>query len=743
MRTLSLLLLAICLAAPRAGADSDDAQRAFLRQLALTRNFSLGRPTQATPTPDGKAVLFLRAQPRDPVNSLYEMDVASGQTKELLTPEALLKGAAEQLSPAERAQRERMRVSTRGFAHFQLSRDGKSILVMLAGKLYLVARADNRVTPLPTGALPALNPALSPDGKKVAYVHERDLYVLDVAQKREKRLTTSKDPAVSNGLAEFVAMEEMDRFRGFWWSPDSRALVYEEADARGVDLLHVADPARPQQAPEDTYYPRPGRPNVKTRLGVIAATGGATTWLSWDAAARPYLAEVSWRDDGPLTLFVMSRDQKAIDLLVADVKTGKSRLVYEETDPNWLELRGLPDHPWLPGAKQLLTRGIEDDTDVLQLRDADGKLVRNLSRAGDGYRYVIHVDKKRRVVWFSGGATSPEHQLYRVSLDGGAPVQLTRGNSEHHALFNDDCDDVFVDTAIDTSSMPAERVHALGAAGEDRIAGELPSVAEKPPFMSKSEFVQVGAQKWWVSITRPRDFDAHKKYPVIDDVYGGPTVTVVGYSPALMRQWMADHGYIVVAIDGRGTPHRTHAWRSFIVGDFSRTLDDQADALQALGAKYPELDLARVGITGWSFGGYLSALAVLKRPDVFKAATAGAPVVDWRDYDSTYTERYLGMPDANKAGYDKSSLLTYAPSLSRPLTIVHGVDDDNVYFLHTLKLVNALFRAGRPFRVIPVENLTHMVPDPVVRENLEVTLMNVFDDAFRPMAPRATAPASR
>ncbi len=252
----------------------------------------------------------------------------------------------------------------------------------------------------------------------------------------------------------------------------------------------------------------------------------------------------------------------------------------------------------------------------------------------------------------------------------------------------------------------------------DRLVGELPSVAESPHFAATSTMERVGPDQIAAAITRPRHFDAKRRYPVLVAVYGGPHVQQVMRRPSLFWQWLADHGVIVVAFDGHGTPRRGRDWERAIAGDFSRTLDDQVTALQLLGKAHPELDLSRVGVYGWSFGGYLSALAVLERPDVFHVAVAGAPVVDWTDYDTFYTERYLGLPDGNAAGYRQSSLLSRAASLSRPLLLIHGTADDNVYFFNTLKLCDALFRAGKKFELLPLVGLTHMVPDPVVTEQL-------------------------
>jgi dipeptidyl-peptidase-4 len=281
-------------------------------------------------------------------------------------------------------------------------------------------------------------------------------------------------------------------------------------------------------------------------------------------------------------------------------------------------------------------------------------------------------------------------------------------------------------------------------------------VAETPPFRPRVELINLGHPPvdalrfkaegggYYCAVVRPRNYDPSKKYPVIVDVYGGPRHLHV---PAAMRnwllpQWLADQGFIVVAIDGRGTPFRGHEWEKSIYKQFgSVPLDDQVAGLQALGKKFPELDLTHVGIVGWSFGGYLSALAVMKRPDVFHAAVAGAPVCDWLDYDTHYTERYLGLPQENPGAYKEASLLTYADRLSRPLLIVHGTADDNVFFRHTLKLTDALFRAGKEFEVLPLPGLTHMVPDPVVTERLWTRIARHFQKHLG--APTARASGGR
>lgn len=696
----------------------------LLRTLSETRNFSLGRPGGVHVSPDGKTVLFLRAQPRQPSLSLFELDVATGQTKQLLTPEQLLKGADEQLSAAERARRERMRVSARGFTSYQLSDDGTLLLLSLSGRLYTLRRSDNHVEALPPEG--AIDPHFSPDGKKIAYVRERDLYVLDLKTKKEIRLTKSPHPRVSNGLAEFVAQEELDRMNGFWWSPDSRELVYEEADSRPVELFHLMDPTHPEAAAEETPYPRPGTPNAKLRLGVIAATGGKTRWLDWDTTKLPYLGKVVWKH-GPLTLVVMSREQRDLEVLAADPATGHTAQLVAEHDDAWVNLD--PSLPvWLDSGRGFLWSSERSGTKQLELRDPAGKLVRAIGAPTDGYERLEHVDEAGNAVWYAASPEPTEPIVMRAPLEGGPPQAMTRAGSVNDATFGDHHHVWVVRTSTPSAAWRSFVMR------DDKQLYELPSVAEAPPFYPKTEYATVGERQLRAVLIRPRDFDPKKKYPVIVDVYAGPHVQVVhkgfGY---FLDQWYADHGYVVVALDGRGTPGRGRDWERAIRGNFAQvTLDDQVAGLRALGAKFSELDLSRVGIVGWSFGGYMAALAVLKRPDVFHVGVAGAPVVDWRDYDTAYTERYLGLPSVNAKGYDDSSLLGYASKLARPLLVIHGTRDDNVYFFHSLKLCEALFRAGRPFELLPLPGLTHMVPDPAVKEALYGRIIDKLGSVLKP-----------
>jgi dipeptidyl-peptidase-4 len=697
----------------------------YLRRHALTRGFMLGRPTKARPTPDGKSVLFLRSEARVPRLRLYEFDVATGKTRELLTPEKVLGGAGEHLTPEEKARRERQRVSVGGFTDFHLTKAGDKILVTLSGKPYVVRRDTGAVQELKASPGTLLDPQFSPDGGHVAYVLDHDVYALDLASGNETRVTTGGTATNTHGLAEFVAQEEMQRFSGFWWSPDSKSIAYEESDTSGVEVWYVADPVHPEQRPLPSAYPRPGKANAKVRLGIVPAGGGETTWVEWDAGRYPYLGDVRWDKSGPLTILVQDRLQQEQVLLKVDPQTGKTAALLTERDPAWVDLHH--DGPrWLDDGSFLWTAESPEGT-RLEWREPAGTLRKVVVPASAGYAGMADVDVKGHKVCYSATTDPTQMHLYRLDLDGGEPVPLAPEPGLHTAVFSRD-HSVYVVTSALPDAMPRSVVRRA----DGTAAGELPSVAEDPPFVPRADMLKVGdGPGFYAWVVRPCNFDRTRRYPVILHVYGGPTAQMVTASMGtrLLDQWLADQGFIVAALDNRGTPHRGRDWERAVYKHFgSVPLDDQVAGLRALGERFPEMDLSRVGVYGWSFGGYLSGLAVLRRPDVFKAAVAGAPVVDWLDYDTHYTERYLGLPGGGHDAYHEGSLLTYAGQLKRPLLLIHGTADDNVYFRHTLKLCDALFRAGKDFEVLPLSGLTHMVPDPVVMERENGRIASFFHE---------------
>ncbi|HEX3152668.1 MAG TPA: DPP IV N-terminal domain-containing protein [Gemmataceae bacterium] len=695
----------------------------FLRLFAETRGFTLGRPVATKPTPDGKHVLFLRSPAKSPKRSLFEFDVATGKTRELLTPEMLLKGGEEKLTPEEKARRERMRISAGGFADYQMDESGRYLLLPLSGKLFVFDRSESKPRELKIPAGTIQDPKWSRDGKKIAYVRGFDVYVYDLASDTETAVTKGGTEEKTHGLAEFVAQEEMARFSGYWWSADGKHIAYEEADHAGVETWYVADPSKPDQKPLQQYYPRPGKKNVSVRLGIVPIAGGDTVWIDWDRKAYEYLGSVRWDKIGPLTIQVQDRKQQETVLLRVDPATGKTTRLLEERDPAFVNLRQETPR-WIPGAPNFVWLSEYGKGLGLEIRRADGSLDDMAIPYDEGLISLVHADAARGEVVYIASQDPTEAYAYlrsfqvednrprRPGSDKG--VRLGEGVGHESVVFSEN-KEVFVLTKTSPGKMPRSFVHT-----RSKVVGELPSVADEPAFTPKVEFETVGNEGFHAAIVRPRDFDPKKKYPVIVDVYGGPHSLTVSKAMRgwLVPQFQADQGFVVVSIDNRGTPGRGRDWERAVYGKFGAVpIADQVMALKLLGEKHREMDLDRVGVTGWSFGGYMAALSVLKRPDVYKAAVAGAPVTDWEDYDTHYTERYMGVLPENKNQYDESSLLPLASKLERPLLLVHGTADDNVYYRHTLRLTDALIRAGRDFEVLPLPGITHMVgADPTVYE---------------------------
>jgi len=697
----------------------------LLREFATTRSYTVGQPGHISITPDADAVLFLRAPQAGKPQDLFSFAVATGELKTLANTESLLGGRSETLTVEEKARRERMRETAAGITGYQLSKDGRYVLIPLSGGAFVLDRTTGATTGL-KGVESATDLRFSPDARYVSYVRAHDLYVYDRTADRIIPVTTGGSELQPNGEAEFVAQEEMDRRTGYWWSPDSKWVAYENYDATGVERNYIADAASAYTAPQGWFYPRAGKPNVVARLAVSAATGGTPVWVQWDAQRFPYLATVRWAENAPLVILVQARDQREQVLLRVDPATGRTTELLRETDAAWINLNQDMPH-WLKDGRRFLWSSEQDGEWRLTLHDADGRRLALLN-PGNSFRLrdVVHVDETRSIVVLSGSDRAPESHLYELPLSGGGEAKrLTTRPGLHGRIYSDD-GRLYLERFEDLESNTDWHVRRA----DGTQAGTLPSITPAATIRPKIEITRVGPhEEFDAVIVRPRNFRAGARYPVIVDVYGGPGEGVVhaSWRECVLRQWYADHGFIVVATDNRGVRRRGREWERVIRGNFGEIpLEDQVTALRALTRRCPEMDLTRVGIKGWSFGGYMSALAACKRGDVFAAAAAGAPVIDWTEYDTHYTERYLGMPQENAEGYKSSSVLTYADQLHRPLLILHGTADDNVYFVNSLKLTDALTRAGKTFEFVPLPGYTHMVPDTEMRSTVEKRIADFF-----------------
>ncbi len=717
----------------------------FPRQTARTRNFTLGAPRSFQISDDGGTVAFLRSRGgSDPDTCLWTLDVASGQEQLIADPASIsIAGAPD--DPVERARRERVRERAAGIVGFATDPDFKFATFALAGRVYVADLREGSLRGLRTST-PAADPRPDPAGRHVAYVSGGALKVMPLAGPvagPERVLAGSADTRdVTYGLADFIAAEEMGRTRGYWWAPDGSAILVARVDESAVQHWHIADPAHPGQPGMTVRYPAAGTPNAVVSL-FVASLDGRLSPVEWDLQAFPYLVTAEWSAGDPLVV-VLSRDQREMRLLAFDPSGGSAELIRSDKDGAWVDIvAGVPartssgrivwtaDHD---GAKRLVAGTAEQHSaGAAELLTPPSLQVRSvLSVDGDTILFSASADDPASTsVWTAG----PDG-IHLVSAEAGLHGGLLAGGT------------LLLTSKTLAGSGVTVRVLRPGSDGKPTDVAGIGSLADQPslPAPRVALSYSKGPSRVRTAILLPSWYEPGSgRLPVLCDPYGGPHAQRVtaAYDAYLTPQWFADQGFAVVVADGRGTPGRGPEWDRTVAGDLATpALEDQVEALNSAARQCADLDLSRVAIRGWSFGGYLSALAVLRRPDVFHAGIAGAPVTDWRLYDTGYTERYLGLPDFSPQAYERSSLLPEAGNLTRPLMIIHGFADDNVVVAHSLRLSSALLAAGRPHTVLPLSGVTHMAAQEEVAENLLLLQVEFLFSALG-VQPLAEADGSR
>ena len=699
---------------------SDD----FPRQYARTRRFTAGVPRQFTVSPDGERVVFCRSgSGADPTQSLWVLDVATGVERRIADPATLIRVDAD-VPAEERARRERARDRATGITTYATDRAGRVAAFGLSGRVWLVDLEYGGPREL-AAAGPVVDPRPNPSGDSVAYVSRGSLRVIAADGRDDRPLAEPEDADVTYGLAEFVAAEEMGRRRGHWWSPDGDQVLVARVDERDVTRVHIADPADPARPPTAVRYPLAGTANAQVTLWLLGLDGSRVP-VGWDRAGFEYVVTVLW-DRAGLLVVVQNRAQTTTRVLAVDSATGDTTVVREDRDSAWVPV--VPGVPDFTADGMLVWAAEANETDTRHLM-VDG---RRVTPAGLQVREVLDVDGD--AVLLAASEEPTETHVWRWSATAGL-IRLSRTPGVHRGRSGGGTV-VMVSEALDA---PGVRVTARTSThGQVAIA----SNAETPVLVPRVEILRAGEHALRTAVVLPTGHvPGSAKLPVLLDPYGGPAAqrVVAASSAYLVPQWFADQGFAVVVADGRGTPGRGPAWdRAIHLDKAEVALEDQVAALNAAAELYPDLDLSRVAIRGWSYGGYLAALAVLRRPDVFHAAVAGAPVTDQRLYDTHYQERYLGHPDENPQVYDQCSLIADAPGLRRPFMLVHGLADDNVFAAHTLRLSAALTAAGRPHTVLPLVRATHMADDEAVTANLLVLQAHFLLNALegdRPGEPR-------
>jgi dipeptidyl-peptidase-4 len=694
----------------------------FPRRHARTRGFSLGAPRSFQISPDGSRVAFLRSKSgTDPVNCLWVLD--TGSRAERLVADPALAGEAGDLPEQEKARRERAREQAGGIVAYATDRDHTLAAFALGGQVYIADLAAERPEGAAPRAIPARTPAFGPRpdpaGTRVAYVCEGALRVTDLRTGGDTEVIGPDGRSgVTFGLAEFIAAEEMGRMAGYWWAPDGRALLVARVDENPVSRWYIGDPARPDRPAAPVAYPAAGTANADVSL-VLAGLDGRRHDVEWDRGQFPYLVTVEWGDTDPL-IVVQSRDQRRMRLLAADPARAAVALLREDTDERWLDI--VPGVPARTASHRIAWTACSQDTRRLLVATpeelAEGTAV-PVTPAGLQVREIVSVDGDTVLFTASGG----EPAEIGVWAHGPAGLaRLTPGKGVYSARRAGGTT-VLAGRSLESGDFTVRvlRDAPEGLAGTE--VTRIPSLAETPDLPPpQPALLAAGERAIRTALLLPSGHEpGSARLPVLLDPYGGPHSqrVLAARSAFWTSQWFAEQGFAVVVADGRGTPGRGPEWDRAVWHDLATpVLEDQVEALQAAAAHCGDLDLSRVAIRGWSFGGYLAALAVLRRPDVFHAAIAGAPVTDWRLYDTHYTERYLGNPGDDSGPYDACSLIGDAARLTRPLLLIHGLADDNVVAAHTLRLSAALLAAGRPHCVLPLPGVTHMTPQEDVAENL-------------------------
>ncbi len=753
---LSILLLSV----PVVHAGKLDIQRIFTGP-----DLSGASLRSARISPDGRWVTYLLGKEKKPGQlDLWAYDIAARQHRRLvdssrLAPKARPLGAVE----AQRRERQRSAAFS-GILRYRFAADSHRLLVPLAGDLYVYDldadpdEAVRRITDTPAWETDA---RFSPQGRYVSYIRDRNLVVYDLERGQERNITQHGGGLVSFGMAEFIAQEEIGRRTGYWWSPDDHWIAYSRVDESPVREIERFEIFADRVKVVKQRYPVAGSANARVQL-FVTPVNEPDAAREVDLGEDPdfYLARVNWFPDSTrLAVQYQTRDQKTLKLLSAEVATGRTRVLLTETADTWVELHD--ELTFLKDSPRFIWASSRTGFRHLYLYSDDGRLLRPLtagdwSVVGSGFGKALKgVDEKNELIYFMANADTPlERHLYVASLDGikagsRAPARfrrLTVAGGWHSITMSNDTS-MYLDTFSSPEHPPSVTLRAVG--GEllgVMVANELDRRHPYWPYLDEQLPVEFGTLKasdgqlLYYQLIKPRDAGPGRRYPVIVDVYAGPSSQKVrrawGSSArsnnGFIRQWFAQHGYVVFSLDNRGTGFRGTKFETALYRHFgSVEVEDQV-----VGAKFlrtlPFVDPDRIGVFGWSYGGYMALMCMMQAPEMFAAAVAGAPVTDWRLYDTHYTERYMGRPQDNPEGYAASNVMNHAEGLRGELLIMHGMADDNVLFVNSTALFKRLQDLDKPFRIMTYPGSKHgLLRSPKTGVHAYRTILRFFDETLK------------
>ncbi|MBQ4890565.1 S9 family peptidase [Shewanella sp. MMG014] len=694
-------------------------------------------------SPDGSRVTYLASREDNQyLFDLWQMDIKTSKRSILLNADDLASG---ELSDEEKARRERQRIYGQGIMEYFWADNSQALLIPAAGKLYYFTLADNKTVELDTGEGFATDARLSPKGNFVSFVREQNIFVLALETSKLIQLTFDGKGPIKNGMAEFVAQEEMGRMTGYWWSPDETSIAFTRIDESGVELVTRNEIYADGIKLTEQRYPYAGKTNVEIELGVITlAKEGKEQQVSWIDLGKEkdvYLPRVKWLPDSKhLSFQWQSRDQQSLDLRIADLTSNnKTKTIVAERSEAWVNLND--DLQFLKQQKSFIWASERDGFNHLYLFDLSGKVLQQLTQGDWTVDALELVDEKGGWVYFSGRKdTVVERHLYRVPLAGGEIEKLSSRSGMHSAVFANN-KPVYIDYFNSLSQPPQVSLHdengqRLAWVEQNEVNSSHP-LYDFAGLWKMPEFGELKAedgQALQYRLFKPVPFDDSKKYPVVVRVYGGPHAQLVvnSWSEAdYFTQYLLQQGFAVFQLDNRGSAHRGTKFEYVIyqnMGDAE--VEDQkvgVDYLRSL----PFVDGDNIGIYGHSYGGYMALMAQFKAPDYFKAAISGAPVTDWRLYDTHYTERYMGHPEKNKKGYDAASVLPYVKNYQSGLMMYHGMADDNVLFENSTRVYKALQDEGKLFQMMDYPGSKHSMRGEKVRNHLYKSLAAFLENELK------------
>ncbi len=670
-------------------------------------------PQQIRFRPDGGALTFLRAR-QDDVRTLdlYGCDLATGKVQPLLRAGS---SDTSSLSREERDRRERLRIFSAGIVEYQWFPDSMRLLIPMQGDLCVYSLRDGCTTTLETAGVQGIAPRISATGDWLAYVGAGDLWVLDCRNPgtAARNLTQEAQQGLSFGLAEFIAQEEMGRHEGFWWSPQGDCLAFVRVDERHMPLTHRLVFEADETRIEEQRYPFAGGANARVELGIVSPFTGALRMLPRCWGSEDYLARVNWFPDGRrLAIQIQNRAQDRLTLIEQDVHTGDTREILVETSPTWVNLHD--NLRFLGAGEEFLWTSERSGPMRLSRMSIDGRVLALLTPEAGMINRILHADADRSFCLVTGWLDTPlENHLYRVDMrsDQAVPQRLTPVGGWHEVAVSPNGRS-FVRLSSSRIQPPELFLHR-----GNNFSGQPIGTPEPHPFsvfrnsFSPPRFGVLEAddgQPLHYRLTLPSDFDEGRSYPALVHVYGGPGVQCVRDEwPRLIEQYLAGCGHVILQLDNRGGSNRGQVFEAPIHHNLGGPeVADQAVAARFLAAQ-PYVDARRIGIYGHSYGGYMTLMCMCKEPDLFRAGVAIAPVIDWRLYDTHYTERYLGPPDRCAHVYEQSSVMAHLRGLRGRLLVIHGMADDNVLFAGSVKLFAELQNLGIAFEMMTYPGSKH------------------------------------